>query len=521
VSGEGPSRGELAGWGLLLGLLATAVALGPLDGLPHVTDEVSYTLQARLFAAGERVGPAGDDPSRLLYPFWVSAPASYSPFPFGWPLLLAVGERLGLASLVNPLLAVLLPGLAAALAGELGVEPAARRLAAAFMALSPGVWVLAASRMSHTSVLLALALAALAVARGRTGWSVGLPVAYVVLARPFDALLVGGPLLIASLWRERRGGLGLLLPCAAATALVGWDNFALTGDPLRFPMDAWFDGWVDPPGVAGCNRLGFGADRGCMATLGSFGHSPEKALQIALDSVTRLDRLLVGLPGVGLLVLGGAARLRRPEVALLGLLIVGGYALYWSPGLAYGARLWHPLYLVLPACFAAGLHGLLSRLPVRSAGAFGLGALTLGAGLGAGPIVTDLGRAYWCVDRSLEALLAERGIEEGVVLLAGSGTRRVAWPALGVEEFACDATLEGGDGFVFLDPTRSHGGLQPRFAPPNGDAARIWLGERQPGVPAWALLHDIPTDRRRVQALTTGAPADAPIPAAPASGAPR
>lgn len=497
MSEGGPSRGELLGWGLLLGLIAAAVAQGPQGGLPHVSDEVSYTLQARLFAVGEREGPPGDDPSRLLYPFWVSSPSSYSPFPPGWPALLSLGERLGLASLVNPLLAVLLPGLAATLAGELGLPAPARRLAAAFMALSPGIWLLAASRMSQSSVLLALGLAAVGLLRGGSGWAVGLPVAYVVLARPFDALLLGGPLLLVALWRRPRSALGLSLPGTLATGLLLWDNAHLTGDALRFPMDAWFDGWVDPPGQPGCNRLGFGVDLGCMPTFGTWGHSPEKALHIAFDSLLRLDRLMVGLPGLGLIALGGAALVRRVEVLLLCLLVVGGYALYWSPGLAYGARLWHPLYLLLPACFAAGLH--------RLAGRFALPALLLGAGLGAWPIVHELGRSYWCVDPAVQDLLAEQGITEGVVFLGGSGDRHVSWPALGVDDFVCDATLEGGDAFALMDPTSVRGGLQFRYAPANGEAARAWLAEFQPGQPAWVLLHDISTDSRRIQVISTGA----------------
>ena len=121
-------RGAL-GWGALLSLLALLTAALPLDNLPHVTDEVSYTLQARLFAQGLRVGPPVEDPSRLLYPIWVGAPSSFSPFPPGWPALLALGEALGAGLLVNPLLAFFLPGLAGRLGAAMGLDPAGRRAA--------------------------------------------------------------------------------------------------------------------------------------------------------------------------------------------------------------------------------------------------------------------------------------------------------------------------------------------------------------------------------------------------------
>ena len=88
-------------WCVVACALSLFVALGPLSGVPHVTDEVAYTLQAKLFAAGMRMGPAADVPSMLDYPFWVGAPASYSPFPPGWPALLAVGEFVGAPWAVN------------------------------------------------------------------------------------------------------------------------------------------------------------------------------------------------------------------------------------------------------------------------------------------------------------------------------------------------------------------------------------------------------------------------------------
>jgi hypothetical protein len=50
-----------ARWLLLLGLVGAGLALwtatGPLALMPHVTDEIAYTLQARLYAEGLRSGP--------------------------------------------------------------------------------------------------------------------------------------------------------------------------------------------------------------------------------------------------------------------------------------------------------------------------------------------------------------------------------------------------------------------------------------------------------------------------------
>ncbi len=498
----------LAALGLACMLAAAAVALGPLEGIPHVSDEVVYTLQARLFAAGVRVGPPADNASMLAYPFWEVAPASYGVFPPGWPALLALGEGIGLGWLVNPLIAAALPALTWLLARELA--PKAAPLAAGVMAASPGVWVLAASRMAHTSTLAAALAVAAVVARGRDGlWAwcgAGAAAGYLVLARPFDAAIVAGPLLLLGLARApdlaRRAPLVLLLGLAAG--LLAWDNLRLTGAPLTFPVGPWFDRWVADQGLPpGCNALGFGAEHGCVATFGSLGHTPDKALRIAGEALLRLDRLLLGVPGGLLLAAGGLAvglRERRggaggaglAALALAALAPVAGYALYWSPGLAYGARFYHLAYLALPLLVALPL----SRLPGR----WGWVALALPLA-GAPPILVDLSDRYWCVDRGLENQLTALGITGGVVFLQAGGTREAAWPALGVEEFVCDPMLEAGDGFRLLYPESTTGGLQVRHALPDPAQARAYLDALHPGAPGWLVEHDVRGDRRRISAV--------------------
>ena len=136
-----------------------AVALVPLQGVAHVSDEVVYTLQAKLFSAGMRTGPPSENPSMFLYPFWVTDPVSYGAFPPGWPAFLSLGERLQLGWTINPLLSCTLPILLFGLARE-WTDLRTARLTALISAVSPAVWILAGSRMAHTSVLVALAAAA-------------------------------------------------------------------------------------------------------------------------------------------------------------------------------------------------------------------------------------------------------------------------------------------------------------------------------------------------------------------------
>ena len=474
---------------ILCGLAAAWVALGPLDGMPHVSDEVVYAIQARLFAHGVRLGPVAENPSMLEYPFLLTRQGVAAAFPPGWPALLATGELLGAQALVNPLLAALLPLATWRLATPL-TDARRAEIAAMVVACSPAILILAGSRMSHTSVLLALLWLAGDAARGRLGWGAGLALAYVGLARPPDVLCAALPLLLLR-WPVdlRSPGLRgeatrLFLPAALGLGLLLADNHALTGSFWGHPADLWYaEAWPERPG---CNQLGFGEEIGCFPTAGSLGHGPAKALSFAAATALRLDRQLLGFPGSGLLALVGLLSLgRRRPVLLLPLVTVPAlYALYWSPGLAYGARFWHPLLVLLPL----GLATLLARLPGRWP------AVVLPLGLvGLLPYARELGDRYWCVDGGLREALAQRHIESGVVFLRGTGTHTLSWPLLGVEDFACTPMLEAGDAWALMDPL---GPLRFRHMLPDAQETAAWLERYAPDERAWALFHDLPTDRR-------------------------
>jgi len=501
-SAEGSPRAWLTALSLIAFVGAALVALGPLEGIPHVTDEVSYTLQARLFASGLRMGPAADNASMLAYPFWQTGPASYSVFPPGWPLLLAVGEKLGAGWLVNPLLGASLPFLTWRLARH-WTSPRAALLAAATIAVSPGVLILAGSRMSHTSVLVALAAATVLALEAPRAWRYavcGLAVAYVVVARPFDAAIVGGPILLLAIHRGRTQAWPVVIAPAVATALVLADNHALTGHALTFPVDVFLDGWsIEGDRPLGCNSLGFGEAIGCVPTYGTWGHTPAKAANIAWDSLLRMDRLLLGVQGSSLIVLAGLWLVRKRPPLLLAVipLVVLGYSFYWSLGAAYGARFWHALYLVLPLLIGVALDTLLKRwawLP--------LAVLPL---LGGSYIALDLADSYWCVDGSLLDQVEAEGITEGVIFMATEGEVQLReWPRLGVtsdHHFACSAMLEAGDGLLLMDPTSTTDGIQPRHALPDRDTARSYLEALHPDSPAWISTVDLATGQRRIERL--------------------
>ncbi len=498
-----PAVGALC---VLAVIIAAAVASGPLQGVPHVTDEIAYTLQSRLFASGLRTGPAVTSPWVLETDFWVTTPTSHAVFPPGWPALLAVGEIVGAPWSVNALLAGCLPLLTWLLARS--VAPRAAVYAAGVTALSPGVWILAASRMAHTSCLVALLVGVVVVTRAWTGardrawaWAAaGGATGYLVLARPFEGVLLGGAVVLGGVLRAGglRSAAALCIPPVAAGLLVLADNAALTGDALRFPANAWFDAVAAEQGrAAGCNRLGFGVEIGCRPTLGSYGHSLGKAWRHSLLNLERLDKLLLGVTGGGLTAAAGLLFVGRRgrRIALLGLLPVVGYALYWSPGAAYGARFWHSLYVALPLLVGATL----SRIPGR----WGW-ALLVGLPLASAPaIIGELGDRFWCVSGDAQESAAVRGIERGLVFYQAAGVHEAFWPSLKVA-LDCTSGLTRGELLLMADPAAPDAGVQPRSAPPDADTLTDYVRSYPAQTPAHVLQHEVASGRQRWLRVTDG-----------------
>ena len=471
------------------------IAQVPLDGMPHVSDEIAYALQAKLFAAGGRLGPEADQASMWVLPFWNVDGAMYSPFPPGWPALLSIAERLGVASWLNPLLVGLLPWVLYRL-GTAVANPKVGRLAAVVGAVSPGALLLGGSWMAHTSVLVALGVLMVAAVEGitdrRQGTWGAMAAAYVVIARPFDAFLLAGPLLIWGLRNAHKRGLLWVwvgLP-ACGLALVLMDNHNLTGDAFRFPMSDWWDAWQ---GRVSCNDLGFGASVGCAPTLGSYGHTPAKALALGIETFRRFDALLLGFPGGTIVALIGAWLLRARRGWIWVVLIVVGYGAYWSPGRAYGARFWHPMYLVVPVAVA----GALQRFPLR----WSVLGLLVASVFGVSRIAPDLAGGYWCVGGGLAAELKKSGVEEGVVFLRTEGTRDEAWPSMGVDQFQCDPMLKAGEGWALADPSSMTGGLQIRHALPDTEQTQRFMETYHPGSAAWVFEQDLMSDHRELRFL--------------------
>ncbi len=178
---------------LLAGLASLTLALGVLDGIPHVADGISYSLQGKIFAAGKL---------KLAPPPWPAAfgveniilqPGLWcSMYPPGWPLMLSIGWLVGSTVWITPLL------LAVAIVGafRLGVLLFDHRtglLAAALLGVSPFALFMSAGFMAHTPTLALLTWCAVFWARAhqtnsrRAGLASGLLAAAAFSTRPLTA----------------------------------------------------------------------------------------------------------------------------------------------------------------------------------------------------------------------------------------------------------------------------------------------------------------------------------------------
>jgi hypothetical protein len=226
---------------------------------PNSGDEYAYLYQAQTLAGGRLWNPAPADAELFQFNYIAhDGVRVYSTFPPGWPLMLAIGLRLGLpAWLVNPLMGLVTIALVWWLGTRL-YHPRAGALAAVLVAISPFFLFNAASYFSHTFCgALLLGAACVASRSDRSpAWVpllVGLLIGWAVLTRYFTGALCG---VAIGLWLLRPGvnrartlALFVVGGVPWALALLAYDA-AITGDPWQLTTTTltrslWFrDGFV-------------------------------------------------------------------------------------------------------------------------------------------------------------------------------------------------------------------------------------------------------------------------------------
>ena len=514
-------------WALAGGCLAAAIAHGPLSGIAHVQDEVVYTWQAKRLTEGRLWVPEPSPRAAWFYHFFVDRDGRrYGVFPNGWPFVLALGVALGVPAYVNALLhalTILFGGLLGRRAGG----TAGGFLAAPLLALSPQALLQGASRMSHVLVALLTLVAAVVVLDKRPlspgrGVVLGGAIGWIVLTRPLDAAVVAVVLLPMAFSRResRRGVVACLVVLVGAVGLTGVENRALTGDAFRFPQSEYFNEMPAPnPGPffsyhPGCNRLGFGPDRGCFVTFGSHGYTPTKAVLGARQNLRLCWRLWMGgVLGLLLLPLGlalpVARRITGVAIALWAGFVVA-YGFYWYYGSCLGARFYHPaLPLVVIACAVAA--GALTRR-LRISAAWGL-LLLLPMATRISTLLPEL-HGYWGVDDRFYEL--ERHWSRGEALvLVGYRDDLVMLRAQQTAGFAVGALPDMWRGSWFLASGPLH---FAEYQPALVDAVR----RRFPGLPTYLYIMSaapgkdqmrplIPADRAVIQRPDLSLPPPLPL----------
>lgn len=435
--------------GVVLARVLERVALGD---MPHVMDEIAYTFQAKLFAAGKLRAPEALPRAAFTTWFLEDRGSRYGIFPPGWPAVLAIGEKLGLAAWVNPLLhgvTVLLVGRAGRRAGGSLVAV----VAAVLYATSPQAVLLAASRMSHALVACAAAVILVFVAElvilaegeepphPRLAAAAGLALGVAAATRPLCGTILGAFLglglllaaraqvlpLRALLVRTLTAGLATLPPALGLLAF----NHALTGSALRFPQMAYFDEHLAPADLPffqyrkGCNALGLGAGHGCDLTVHDARHTLANALSNLGDNMTAWLLLACG----PLLVVGLASALARKETrrraglfVLVPALSVVLYALYWHGGTCFGARFYQSALPAMMVVVALGAVALARGEALRRRVVVGLLVLTTAWNAFAyrrtWTEIADPVWGYWAVDDRYERLAKTWKGGRAVVMVA-------------------------------------------------------------------------------------------------------
>ena len=80
---------------------AASVSWFVFERVPHLEDELTYLFQARTYARGALWAPAPIPRSPFFVPFVVTMEGRrFGKYPPGWPLLLAIGERSKLPTVI-------------------------------------------------------------------------------------------------------------------------------------------------------------------------------------------------------------------------------------------------------------------------------------------------------------------------------------------------------------------------------------------------------------------------------------
>jgi len=351
--------------------LGAAIALGAVittaylnntynERLPHVPDEVSYIFQGRVLASGHLSVPPPkvEESFEFFFPALITASDGKwaSIYPFGHPLVLAIGLRLGILWLIPPIVG----GLSVLLTFAIGSKIFNRRvglLAALIFAASPFFMMTASNYMSHNTAALYIAasLCCVVYRHKRTillpalgGVFFGLllntrPLTAVALVLPFAVMLLCWLIPSGNRVGAAKSVAAFALGGASMLLAYGLYNLGTTGEMFK---------------------AGYSTGGDLNAAVGFSGpHTPGLGMQNEQTQLASLLLVFNGWPqALGLMlvlapfVLG--TRNRWDWIILAcAVAVIGIYTLYEATGLMHGPRYWYEgmPFLVLLAARGAEL----------------------------------------------------------------------------------------------------------------------------------------------------------------------
>lgn len=338
--------------------------------MPHVPDEVSYIFQAKVLASGHLSAP----PPPVLDSFQLGNPPLTvvnggrwaSLYPFGHPLMLAIGSRFGAMWVIPPLLGSMSIAMVFAIGRRL-YNVRTGLLAAVLFAASPFFLMTASNFMSHNTATFYLLASILCLA-----YADRRPVLFAFLAGAFFGLVVNTRQLSGAALIPPFALLLLTFPLARGRHVAGAKqiaSFAAGGALMLLAFLAYNYGttghFFASQGIqTGDNAIGFGG-----------AHSVSAGLEHERTQLTYLVMMLSNWPVlIGFMfvllpfVLG--TRNRWDWFFLLTIaFLMGVYTLYFTDGFMHGPRYWYettPLLLLLTArgadMAAEAIAGAASRL---------------------------------------------------------------------------------------------------------------------------------------------------------------
>ena len=237
-------RAFLAGASVAALAVALLIHYLVLDGAPLTDDEGCYRFTAELLASGRLSVASFADKLFFDHAFVINDGRYYTQYPLGWPALMVPGVWLGAPYAMNALYSALTVPAVFLVTRRVG-SPAWARVAVVLFLASPLIEFGAATGMSHTSCMMALAWLAWLVLRAGDAevplWVAPAAAAAFSLAffiRPATALGMGGPMLAflaVDLVRRRRFGdiIRFALVGAVGAGLFLLVNLRQTGHPLQ------------------------------------------------------------------------------------------------------------------------------------------------------------------------------------------------------------------------------------------------------------------------------------------------